>query len=70
MYTSIVKEAIYYFEQSTAQKFEEDFDKAYDAECRIFELFRHMSEDENICYIRKLIELGYVSAEYYENSNV
>lgn len=70
MYTTTVKEAIYYYEQSTAEKFEEDFDKAYDAECRIFELFRQMYEDEKACYRRKLIELGYVTAEYYENSNV
>lgn len=79
-YTDLVKEAIYCYEQSTPEKYEEDLHKANRYEACIYELFRQMTDDELICYKAKLIELGYVVLfdynfesrlqimEYFENN--
>ena len=45
-YTDIVKEAIYCYEQSTSEKYEENAESASAAEARIFELFEKMTNKE------------------------
>ena len=67
-YTDIVKEAIFCFEQSTPEKYDEDMHKANRYESCIYELFKLMTDDELDCYRAKLVELGYVDKSTYANA--
>ena len=64
-YTHTVKEAIFCFEQSTPEKYEEDLHKAARYETCIYELFALMNDDELNCYRAKLVELGYATYSDY-----
>lgn len=64
-YTNLVKEAIFCFEQSTPEKYEEDVHKAIRYESCIFELFHEMTTEELISYKARLIELGYAKLTDY-----
>lgn len=64
-YTYLVKEAIFCFEQSTPEKYEEDLHKAARYETCIYELFALMNDNELNCYRAKLIELGYATYPDY-----
>lgn len=69
-YTDIVKEAIYCYEQSTSEKYEENAESASAAEARIFELFEKMTNKELDAYRSKLVELKYVDySEYSRTEN-
>jgi len=68
MISNLVKEAIYCYEQSTPEKFEEDPLKANDFESRIYELFKLMTDAELDEYRRRLVSLGYVDASEYSRS--
>jgi hypothetical protein len=67
-YTDQVKEAIYCFEQCTSEKYEEDLHKAARYESCIYELFKLMTDDELDCYRAKLVELGYVDKNVYDQA--
>ena len=66
--TDKVKEAIYCFEQSTPEKYEEDHHKAARYESCIFELFREMTDEELNNYREQLVKLGYVDRSEYSRS--
>jgi len=68
-YTNRVKEAIFCFEQSTPEKYDEDMHKANRYESCIYELFRQMSAEELVSYKARLIELGYVRLTDYPIQN-
>jgi hypothetical protein len=68
MNTDLVAVAIYYYEQSTPEKFEEDPWKANDFESRIYRLFKIMTDAELDEYRRRLVSLGYVDASEYSRS--
>ena len=68
-YTDRVKEAIFCYEQSTPEKYEEDHHKALRYETCIYELFREMTDGELDCYRAKLVELGYVDPSEYSRSD-
>jgi hypothetical protein len=65
MSSNLVKEAIYCYEQSTPEKYEEDMHKANRYESCIYELFKQMTEDELNDYRSQLVALGYVDASIY-----
>jgi hypothetical protein len=65
-YTDRVKEAIFCYEQSTPEKYDEDMHKANRYESCIYELFKLMTDDELDCYRAKLVELGYVHPDEYK----
>lgn len=66
-YTNLVKEAVYCYEQSTPEKYDEDLHKATRYESCIYELFAQMNDDELNCYRAKLVELGYVKLVDYNH---
>ena len=63
--SNIVKEAIYCFEQSTPEKYEEDMHKASRYESCIYELFDVMTEQDKAAYRQQLIALGYATPEMF-----
>ena len=69
-YTNLVKEAVYCYEQSTPEKYEEDLHKAARYESCIYELFAQMNDDELNCYRAKLVEFGYAKwSDYARTEN-
>ena len=66
--TDRVKEAVFCYEQSTPEKYEEDVHKANECESRIYELFRQMTDAELNAYREQLVKLGYVDASEYSRS--
>jgi hypothetical protein len=68
MISNLVKEAIYCYEQSTPEKYNDDPFKANDQEARIYELFKQMTDAELDEYRRRLVSLGYVDASEYSRS--
>jgi len=68
-YTDKVKEAVYCYEQSTPEKYEEDPHKALRYETCIYELFKEMTNGELDCYRAKLVELGYVHYSEYNRTD-
>jgi len=70
LYTHLVREAVYCYEQCTPEKYEEDSHKAARYESCIFELFAQMNDDELNCYRAKLVELGYADwSDYARTEN-
>jgi hypothetical protein len=63
--STTVKEAIYCYEQSTPEKYEEDLHRALRYETCLYELFNIMSDEETASYKQQLIDLGYVSSDHY-----
>jgi hypothetical protein len=66
--TDRVKEAIFCYEQSTPEKYEEDMHTANRYESCIYELFRQMTDTELNAYREQLVKLGYVDASEYSRS--
>lgn len=64
-YTNLVKGAVYCYEQSTPEKYEEDLHRAARYESYIYELFAQMNDDELNCYRAKLVEFGYATYSDY-----
>ena len=67
--TDKVKEAIFCYEQSTPEMYEQDMHKANRYESCIYELFREMTEQEKTSYRQQLILLGYVPADHYDKKH-
>ena len=68
MNSDLVTDAIYCYEQSTPEKYNEDPFKANDYESRIYELFKLMTNAELDEYRRRLVAFGYVNASEYSRS--